>query len=162
MLKVNGLSKEMIDCLEGRAEITEEKFDEWAKGKNPYYVRNIRQKFGILGILQIAKENGCECYITPGDDAYNYGYMIFHDGVVMYVQNGDFWGYDFDISYIPSKKNGTGCRCNEESVSIVDWDELLKQKEEGLKFARKLKADFYPTVDDWKRHSWSFDKMVRI
>ena len=45
---------------------------------------------------------------------------------------------------------------------MVDWEELLKQKAEGLKFARKLKADFYPTVDDWKRHSWSFDKMVRI
>ena len=162
MLKVKGLSKEMIDCLEGRTEITEEQFEEWAKDKDPYYVRNIRQKFGILDILQIAKENGCECYITPADDAYNYGHIIFPDGVVMYVQNGYYGGYDFCISYIPSSKNGTGCMCNEESISVVDWNELLKQKRDGLNFARKLKAELYPTVDEWKRNSFSFDKMVRL
>lgn len=152
-----------LDYLEGRREITEEQFNEWFVDKaNPYYTRAIKRRMGVIEILKIAKGNGCECYVTPGNDAYDYGYMIFPDGVVMYVQPGDFCGYDFSISYIPSRKNGTGCMCNEESISVVDWNELLKQKRDGLNFARKLKADFYPTVDEWKRNSFSFDKMVRL
>ena len=152
-----------LDYLEGRMEITEEQFNEWFVDKaNPYYTRAIKRRMGVIEILKIAKGNGCECYVTPGNDAYDYGYMIFPDGVVMYVQPGDFWGYDFSISYIPSRENGTGCRCNEESLTTVDWNTLLEQKAEGLRFARRLKAKLYPTVDSWKKNSWSFDKMVQI
>lgn len=152
-----------LDYLEGRRDITEEQFNEWFVDKaNPYYTRAIKRRMGVIEILKIAKGNGCECYVTPGNDAYDYGYMIFPDGVVMYVQPGDFWGYDFSISYIPSRETGTGCRCNEESLTTIDWDTLLEQKAEGLRFARKLKAKLYPTVDGWKKNSWNFDKMVQI
>ena len=154
---------EAIPYLEGRAEISDEQFNEWfVKDCNPYYTAGIRKRMGIVEILKLAKANGCECYVTSGDDMYDYGFMIFPDGVVMYIQNGDFWGYDFSIPYIPSRENGSGCRCNDVSVSVVDWLELLKQKRDGLAFAKHLGAKMYKSADEWKSNSWSFNKMVQI
>lgn len=162
MLKIK-VNPEAIDYLEGRADITKEQFDEWfVDGCNPYYTRNIQERMGVVAILKMAKENGCECYVTPGDDAYNYGFIIFPDEVVMYLQNGDFWGYDFSIEYIPSREHGSGCRCNEESITVVDWDELLHQKAEGLAYARKLGVRLYPSAATFKAKHWNFDKMVQI
>lgn len=158
------VNPEAIDYLEGRAEITDEQFNEWfVENANPYYTRSIQERMATIDILKMAKANGCECYVTPGDDIYTYGYMIFpDDDVVMYIQRGDFWGWDFSIPYIPSRENGTGCRCNDESLSTVTWEDLLKQKAEGLKFARKLKAKQYGSSEEWKRNYWRKDEMVRL
>lgn len=155
--------QEAIPYLEGRAEISDEQFNEWfVTDCNPYYTRAIQKRIGIVEILKLAKENGCECYITPGDDAYDYGFIIFQDDVVMYVQNGDFFGWDFCIEYIPSQGNGSGCRCNNESITAVDWDELLHQKTEGLAYARELGARLYPSAATFKAKHWKFDEMVQI
>lgn len=136
---------------------------EWMFGKvNPYYRRKIEKRLDIIKILKLAKENGCEVYITPAESNYDYGYIFFPDDVIMYIQNGDFWGWDFSIQYIPSRETGTGCRCNEESITSIDWDGLLKQKAEGLKFAQKLKARLYKSADEFKRNRWNFDDMVQI
>ncbi len=167
--------KEAIDFLEGRMEITQEQFVEWFVNKaNPYYTRAIQRRMELIGILKLAKSHGCECYVTPGDDAYDYGFIIFPKELIkelnepcaidtiMYIQNGDFCGYDFTIEYIPSRENGTGCRCNEESVTSVDWNELLHQLKEGFEFASKLKAHMYVSADDFKTKHWGFDKMVKL
>ena len=167
--------KEAIDFLEGRMEITREQFDEWFVNKaNPYYTRAIQRRMELIGILKLAKSHGCECYVTPGDDAYDYGFIIFPKELIkelnepcaidtiMYIQNGDFCGYDFTIEYIPSKKNGTGCMCNKNSVSTIDWDGLLAQRREGVKFASKLKANLYTSADSFKEKHWNFDKMVQL
>lgn len=165
-MKINmkrNVPQEAIPYLEGRATISDEQFNKWfVTDCNPYYTRAIQKRIGIIEILKLAKENGCECYITPGDDAYDYGFIIFPDDVVMYIQNGDFWGFDFTIEYIPSRQNGSGCRCNEESITVVDWDELLHQKADGLAYARKLGARFYPSAATFKAKLWNFDKMVQI
>ena len=167
--------KEAIDFLEGRMEITQDQFDEWFVNKvNPYYTRAIQRRMGLIEALKLAKSHGCECYVTHGDDAYDYGFIIFPKELIkqlnepyaidtiMYIQNGDFWGYDFAIEYIPSKENGTGCRSNEESVSTIDWDELLHQRREGLKFASKLKANLYTSANSFKEKHWNFNKMVQL
>ena len=156
------VNPEAMDYLEGRKEINKATFDALFGDANPYYVRAMRRRFHMIAVLKMAKANGCECYITPGDDMYTYGYMIFPDGVVMYIQTGHFWGFDFSIPYVPSRKHGTGCMCNEESICSVDWDELLKQKAEGLAFARKLGAQRYTSADEWKQNCWKFDEMIRL
>ena len=136
---------------------------EWMFGKvNPYYRRRIEKRLGIINVLKLAKANGCECYITPAESNYDYGYMIFPDGIVMYIQNGDFLGWDFSIEYIPSRETGTGCFCNEESITSIDWNGLLEQKADGLKFAKELKARFYKSADEFKAKRWNFGKMVQI
>ena len=141
---------------------------------NPYYIHNKQRRHDLAAVLQLAKANGCECYITSSDDDYDYGFMIFHEAlhmgqftypmpdVIMYIQNGDFWGWDFSIEYVPSRKTGSGCRCNEESISSIDWDGLLKQREAGLAFARELGAKFYKNADEWKAKKWNFDKLIKL
>lgn len=136
---------------------------EWMFGKaNPYYIRNKQRRHDLAAVLQLAKVNGCECYITNHDSGYDYGFMVFQDGVIMYIQNGDFWGWDFSIEYIPSRENGTGCRCNEESVCSIDWNGLLQQKADGLAFARKLGAKLYRSADEWKAKKWNFEKLIKL
>lgn len=88
--------------------------------------------------------------------------MIFPDNTVMYIQNGDFWGFDFSIEYKPSRETGTGCRCNDESICTIDWAELLTQKAEGLAFAKKLGAKLYYNADEWKSRQWNFDNLIKL
>jgi len=148
---------------------------EWMFGKaNPYYIRNKQRRHDLAAVLQMAKANGCECYITKHESGYDYGYMIFSEAlymgnfvfplpdVIMYIQNGDFWGWDFSIEYIPSRENGTGCRCNEESVCSIDWNGLLQQKADGLAFARKLGAKLYRSADEWKAKKWNFEELIKL
>ena len=141
---------------------------------NPYYKRRVERRLNMIEVLRLAKANGCEVFITPFESNYDYGFMIFHETMkmgrfsypisdtIMYIQNGDFWGFDFSIEYIPSKETGTGCRCNEESICEIDWETLLEQKREGLEFANKLGAKMYHDANEFKTHHYGFDKMIQL
>ena len=119
----------------------------------------------VLDVLQLAKANGCECYMIKPNANYAYGYIIFPDGTPMYVQKGWFWGLDFSISYIPSRETGSGCSCHgEDSISAddIDWQMLLSLKNRGLAFARNLKAKLYPNVDTFIKGRWNWENYERV
>ena len=128
----------------------------------------------MMEVLRLAKANGCEVFITPFESNYDYGFMIFHETMkmgrfsypisdtIMYIQNGDFWGFDFSIEYKPSRKTGTGCRCNDESICEVDWDTLISLRRDGLDFAEKLNAKLWENADEWKAHQWNFSTLIQL
>lgn len=131
--------------------------------------RRIEKRTSIMEILTMAKANGCEVYITPLESNYDYGYIIFNKeltgdpiDIIMYIQPGDFWGFDLCVEYIPSRETGSGCRCNEESISTIDWDTLLKQKQNGFEFANKLHAHMFVNADQWKQRQWNFKELIRL
>ncbi len=120
----------------------------------------------IKKVLEIAKENGCHCYLYA-KDSWTWGYIIFPDETIMYVQCGYFWGYDFGIKYIPSRETGNGCSChgdNPDSIptSEITWEKILELKAEGLKFAKKLGAKMYTGFDDWKQNCYCFSKLIQL
>lgn len=98
----------------------------------------------IRNVLMMAKDNGYrvfECVVRRGA---SYGWMITPSGNLLYIQTGH-WGYGFDISllYVHTVKNGSGCRCNEETLTSVDLDTLKAMENAGLAFAKQLKAQLY-------------------
>ncbi len=130
---------------------------------NPYYERRMQKRDGLINILNLAKENGCECYITNPECGYDYGFMVFPvDGTIMYVQNGDFWGYKFTIEYRPSRETGTGCACTDEPVTEITWDALVSMKFSGQMFALSLGAKFYSSPEEWKKAKWNFKDLIKI
>lgn len=129
---------------------------------NPYYERRIERRKNLIEVFNLAKANGCECYFTPEESNYDYGFMIFPDGTIMYGQNGDFWGWKFSIEYKPSREAGTGCSCNDEPVTEIDWNTLVAIKNSGLAYAHRLGANMYSSGDEWKRRYWNFDKLIKL
>lgn len=125
-----------------------------------------QKRNNILEILTLAAQHGCECYITPeakpGELPYAYGFIVFPDETVMYVQNGYYWGFEFSIQYKPNENTGSGCACNEDPVSEVTWWKLLDLRKSGLIFAKDLGATSYRSADEWKRRQWNFGKLVRV
>lgn len=117
----------------------------------------------IIEVLTLAKENGCECYITPEDNhGFNYGFMIFPDETIMYVQKGDFWGFEFCIKYIPCTWCGSGCACTDDPVTEVNWEVLNALKLLGLDYARELGARKYRSAAEWKAKTYNFDKFILV
>lgn len=103
----------------------------------------------LIEVLEMARDHGCECYVTPADGWYNYGYILFPDGTIMYVQVDDYRiGLRFYINYTPSTKTGCGCSCDDEEVTIHEWDDVLKLKDDGLRYMRRLKAKPYDGVGE--------------
>ena len=141
---------------------------------NPYYKRRVDRRLCMMKVLDLAKENGCEVYITPFESMYDYGFIIFPKELIkelkepcpidtiMCIELGDFWGWNFSIEYIPSKETGVGCRCNEDSICEIDWEELLHQRKEGLEFAGRLNASLYTSAESFKKKHWGFDKMIQL
>lgn len=125
-----------------------------------------QKRNGILEILKLAARHGCECYITPeakpGELPYAYGFIIFPDETIMYVQNGWYWGFDFSIQYKPNERTGSGCSCSDEPVTEVTWWKLLDLRKSGLIFAKDLGATSYGSADEWKRRQWNFNRLVQI
>lgn len=125
-----------------------------------------QKRNGIISILELAAQHGCECYITPeakpGELPYAYGFIVFPDETVMYVQCGWYWGFEFSIQYKPNERTGSGCSCSDEPVSEVTWWRLLELKQSGKAFAYNLGAKMYRSADEWKQRQWNFSRLVKI
>lgn len=120
-------------------------------------------KKSIMQVLEFAKANGYKCYFVDAKRIMSaYGYMITPKGNVMYVQTGDFGGWEFSIPYVPSREHGSGCMCLEEPVFEVDVETLRKAEEEGLAFAGRLKATQYANAEQWLRCYWDKDSLVEV
>lgn len=97
----------------------------------------------VTKILEMAKENGYRSFESTREEA-DYGWMITPNNNILYIQKGDFgYGYNMSLQYAPSKQKGSGCRCNEDTISEITVETLKKMEMEGLKLAIKLKAKLY-------------------
>lgn len=120
-------------------------------------------KKNVMAVLEFAKANGYRCYFVDAKRICSaYGYMITPKGNVMYVQTGDWGGWQFGIQYVPSRQTGTGCTCFEDTVFEVDLDTLERAENEGLAFAKKIKAKHYSSPEEWLSNVWNRSRLVEI
>jgi hypothetical protein len=112
----------------------------------------------LINAMQELNKNGFKCFILKErQDGFMYGYVITPSDNVIYIQRDAYhWrGWTFSLKYKPGRDTGTGCQCLEEPVNNITVDIILQAEQEGLKFARKLKANLYKNSQEYKKNLWN-------
>ena len=91
-----------------------------------------------------------------------YCFIVTPSDNVLYVQAEQFGGYNFSLQYRPSRACGTGCQCLENPANAIDLETVVKAEEEGLAFAKRLRAPRWNNSDEWLSNYWDKEKMVEI
>jgi hypothetical protein len=114
----------------------------------------------IEGMKKLSKE-GFKCYIYDGE---TWGYFITPQDNVIYIQRDTFeWrGWTTSLQYIPNRDSGSGCRCEEEPFQAITKEQILECEVEGLKLARRLKAELYKSSNQWFNKYWNKEKLIEI
>ncbi len=117
--------------------------------------RKSEQREELKNIMEELTKEGFKCFILKENHSFVYGFIITPNDNVIYIQPGDFFGWNLSLKYKPSQKNGQGCRCNEEPLTEINSDIILKQEQEGLNFARKLRATLYNNSEEYLNNLWN-------
>lgn len=116
----------------------------------------------------------CQTLLDAGYTVYDvpdtkYGFIITPDGhSVIYVQEDYFYGYTFSLQYKPSREYGTGCRCLEDPVPVIDLYTVRTALEQGQDFAAELQRrgekliPWYTDADEWKNEYWAAKRLVKL
>ena len=113
--------------------------------------------------IETMKQAGYKVYATKGRDFIStersrggWVFAITPSDNVLYVQRGEFGGWEISLQYKPSRNNGSGCRANDnQPYSTITADVLAEAERENLAFARKLRATLYKSSEEWKRGYWT-------
>ena len=100
----------------------------------------------------IAKMEGYKVYTVKGHESF--GFVITPLDNVLVVNKANFGnGVTFTLEYKPSQKCGSGCSCMEDDydfgVTDITETELKGYENDGMVFARKLKAPLYKNSTEW-------------
>ena len=108
------------------------------------------------------KNNGYTVYTSKTSDGEmsheqrGYIFAISPSDNVLYVQRGYFGGWEISLQYVPSRKNGSGCRDNSNQPYGALTLEVIQQAERNaLAFARNLHATLYPSSAVWVKGYWA-------
>lgn len=117
----------------------------------------------IQNVIDMAKANGYKPYIVEGYNSW--AWLITPRNNVITVSKAEWGnGLRFTFDYKANRNCGTGCSCHEDrdewdwglkSVTIKGLEQL---EDEGLRFARKLNAPFYESVDEFLAYERKFWK----
>ena len=97
-------------------------------------------------------------FIYDNENSYDscYGWIETIENDVIYIQRSIYvyFGWDLSYEYNVTKENGTGCRCNEDSMPIITETNIKDAALYGRCFCLKNKAVPYRDFDDFKLKSW--------
>ena len=115
----------------------------------------------VKEVLSFAAENGYKAFSVEGHDTF--GYIVTPDDNIISVNKGEFGGVTFSFNYVPSKKNGRGCLCNDRTLyAIPSITELQAIEAVGRNFAIRLGAEFYKSSSQWyKENYWQQHGLLR-
>lgn len=107
-------------------------------------------------ILEIAKEAGYK--VLKVKDETRYAFLITPDQNVLGVYEEYFGGCNLVLKYKPSRKTGTGFAAYNGYDCPTEWTlNMIKEDEKELiENARKIKAEFYSSPEEWKAYEESF------
>jgi hypothetical protein len=113
--------------------------------------------------IETMKRAGYKVYATKGHDFIStersrggWVFAITPNDKVLYVQRGEFGGWEISLQYTPSRQHGSGCRANDmQPYAEITPATLEDAERENLKFARQLRATLYKSSEDWRRGYWT-------
>jgi hypothetical protein len=115
-------------------------------------------------IINMAKANGYRVLTPPEPKPdfprYNkkYVFLITPSGNVLSINEEYFGGCNIALKYVPSRECGTGCAAYDPYECPTIWTmSMIEQKEKELvAWARRMKAKFYNSPDDFIKHYEEF------
>jgi len=88
---------------------------------------------------ELAKEikpQGFRCFLY-NEDTSIWLYILTPNNSLLYLDNGDFGGYNITYEYVPSRDFCSGCRCNEDTLYEITADTLLKAERYGRNYSSR-------------------------
>ena len=127
------------------------------------------QRKSVEQLLKFAAaQNGYKAYVVDSN-GYYYGYIITPRDNVLSVCSGEFWGAFVSLQYVPAINTGRGCSChgNKKSwdhyiMKVDSVDDLIDLENEGLRYARQLKAKRYKGSAEWLNDYWYKDRLKEV
>ena len=94
-------------------------------------------------------------------------YIITPSDSWLYLDNADFYGYNISYEYTPSIDCGSGCRYNEDNLTEVTIETLLKAEQYGKSFRCKNGRKWaypkhYASGIEAMRKSWCADRLIEL
>ena len=114
----------------------------------------------VLSVLNLAAANGYTAFKVKNHDTF--GFLITPDKNILTVNRGTWGGVHITFDYIPSRKTGSGCSCEDDDIYEIDIEYLKKLEIEGFKFAKRLKATFYSSPEAWFNESYWKNDLIKI
>lgn len=141
------------------------------------------KEYEIEFYKKLAKEikpQGFRCFLY-NKDTNAWLYIITPNNSWLYVDNGDYGGYNIVYEYEPSREFGSGCRYNENSLYEITADTLFKAEQYGKAYGHRGSIDVPNIYDEgihqenvWKNpkhykdaynamiNSWCGDKLTEL
>lgn len=118
----------------------------------------------LVNSMQGLSKNGYKCFILRENPSFLYGFAITPSDNIIYIQRDSFhWrGWTFSLEYKPSKKTGSGCQCLENPVQEITPEIIREAENQGLAFARRLKATLYNNSEEYIKKLWNREEYEEI
>lgn len=84
-------------------------------------------------LAQEIKPLGFRCFLFNRENAA-WLYVITPNNSWLYIDNGEYSGYNVSYEYQPSQVFGSGCRYNEKPLHVITDETLLKAEQYGKKY----------------------------
>lgn len=109
--------------------------------------RKAEAREALLQFFMEMVEKGYRCFISATDLVGSVYGIVVLENTVMDISLEYFGGWNYSLNYKPSKGNGSGCRCNDIALNDLSYETLRVHEKGCVEFARKLKAEMYPTTE---------------
>ena len=120
----------------------------------------------VLEALKAAKNSGCKVYKVEKYDSW--GYIVTPNNNILVI-NKSQWGagVTFSFEYIPSQSTGSGCACMEGDehdfgITEINPDTIANYENQGLQFARRLKAKFFNSPQEFFDRSYWKKELIEL
>ena len=99
----------------------------------------MKKEFEIEFYKELAKEikpQGFKCFLY-NEDTSAWLYIITPNNSWLYVDNGEYGGYNITYEYESSRDFGSGCRYNDDALYEITADTLIKAEKYGKSYGHR-------------------------
>lgn len=124
-----------------------------------------KAKFIIDIMNEIAKSKEYKVFRYNMKDIGSVGaYVITPNGNLLLIQPATWFGASITLKYKPNAKCGSGCSCLDDNDGITKFNiDMLKGFEQnGLRFARQLKANLYSSIEEAMENIWDKESLIPL
>lgn len=88
------------------------------------------------GLAKEIKSQGFRCFLY-NKESYAWLYVITPNNSLLYIDNGEFGGFNIIYEYKPSKEFGSGCRYNDEALHEITAKTLVAAEQYGKSYGHQ-------------------------